>query len=43
MKIFQIFGELEDLNDQNYRFNLAKPAGDGIIIFMDLMVEIKNL
>lgn len=29
MKIFQIFGELKDLNDQNYRFHLAKPAGDG--------------
>lgn len=29
MKIEQIFNELNDLNDSNYRFHLAKPAGDG--------------
>lgn len=27
MKIQQIFNELVDLNDTNYRFHLAKPSG----------------
>lgn len=30
MKIQQIFNELVDLNDTNYRFHLAKPSGEYI-------------
>ena len=29
MTIQQIFNEIENLNDQNYRFHLAKPSSDG--------------
>lgn len=29
MTIQQIFNEIENLNDQEYRFHLAKPSPDG--------------